>query len=163
MAVSPEEIQEKLEKWLSDEGYSITKGKENNNLFSYAFTLKGSPTFTVLQPKAKKDSIAVATSLALGLEESKFQKMPEKEKEEMLWNLKMLLLRSGCNYIFSPPGKPFNIQFYKAVYYDGLSKNSFFEAVDIVLRAFLIALMTLQQKGFGVKPPEERKSTDYVS
>jgi len=146
-----------------EEGYSISKGKEDNKLFSYTFTLKGAPTFTVLQPKAKKDSIAVATGLALGPEESKFQKMPEKEKEEMLWDLRVLLLRSGCSFIFSPLGKPFNIQFYKPIYYDGLSKNSFFEAVNSVQSVFLIALMIFRKKGIGVKPPEERKSTDYVS
>jgi hypothetical protein len=164
MSRSVEEVQQKVEKWLLDENFNINKNKDEKSFFSYNAARANLPILVILQPKMNKDSIVIACLISFGEGElEKVAKMPVEEKEEMFWNLRMLLLQCGCRFVFVPSLEIFKfIQISEKIYYDGLSKNSFFQTVNKVTDAALVVIFTFQRK-LGVKPQQERIEPKYVS
>jgi hypothetical protein len=147
------EVGKTIEEWLDDEGFSVWKLADKKTSFSFKMTRDESPPLLVLQPQSKSDSLLVTTDVRLTDEDQeKLSSMPEKEKEFMLFDLKMVLLSTECRCQFTPSSKSWNlIRVSKPVFYDGLTKDRFFETVDTVTRAASLVILTFQWK-FGVTP-----------
>jgi len=143
-----EGVGKRIEKWLIDEAFQISKVADENAYFSYKVTKDGGMTLSVLQPQNKTDSILVVGDISLTDEDQKkLATIPEKERRVMLSDLTMDLLTTQCRWQFIPPTEAWEtIRVLRPIFYDGLSKDRFFETVDIVMRAVLSVIFALQRK-----------------
>lgn len=161
MSQETKDIEEKIRKWLLDEGYDVKKINDPKSHFSYGFTRIRDLHFFVLQLKNKIDSIVVFIFLGFGKEGSiTLSNMSSDEREEIRGKIIVNLATIGCQYAFLPKETPDRVRLSKTIYYDGLSKHNFFETVDIVRRGFLIVSSTIR-KELGV-PTKETKSNRYI-
>ena len=88
--------------------------------------------------------------------------MQNKERQTFLWNLRKELLSANCGFQFSPNLESFTtIQINKPIYYDGLSKNKFFETVQSIIYNLLLIIWSLQHE-LGISP-DKQKDTSYVA
>jgi hypothetical protein len=147
------DVGKKIETWLGDEGFNVWKFAGENSRFSFKTTRDECPPLLVLQPQSKADSLLVTCDVRLTDEgREKLQALPKREREFMLFDLKMVLLSTECHCQFIPSSGSWKaIRVSKPVFYDGLSKDRFFETMDTVARAVSLILLTFQWK-FGVTP-----------
>ncbi len=143
----------KIEKWLGDEGFNTWKSAEDNSHFSYKATRDDCQPLLVFQPQSKTDSFQVAGDMKLTREsQNKLREIPEKQRRFMLFDFKMALLSTECHWQFTPSPESWKtVRVSKTVFYDGLSKDRFFETVDAVTRAMSVVILTFQWK-FNVTP-----------
>jgi hypothetical protein len=147
------EVGERLEEWLEAEGFNVWKFADDDSRFSFKVTRDECPPLLVLQPQSKVDSLLVRCDVRLADKgQEKLLALPEKEREFMLFDLRMVLLSTECRCQFVPSSRSWKaIRVSKPVFYDGLTKDRFFETVDTVARAVSLVTLTFQWK-FGVTP-----------
>jgi len=137
-----EEVGKRIEKWLVDEEFSVSSVADENAHFFYKVTKDGGVTLSVLQRQNKTDSILIVSDVSLTDEDQKkLAPMPEKDRRSMLLDIRMDLLSTEWK----------TIRVSKSIFYDGLSKDRFFETMDIVMRAVLLIVFTFQRK-FDITP-----------
>jgi len=148
-----EDVEGTVEEWLKAEGFSVWKLADDDSLFSFKATRDECSPLLVLQPQSKGDSLLVTCDVRLADQgQKKLSTLPEKEREFMLYDLRMVLLSTECRCHFVPSAKAWNaIRISKPVFYDGLTKDRFFETMDTVARAVSAVILTFQWK-FGVTP-----------
>ena len=129
-------VRERIENWLTDEEFSIWKFGDMDSRFSYKVSRNDCLPLSILQPQSKNDSIMIVSDIRLTDEDQKkLMKIPEKERKFMLFDFRMLMLSTGCQWQFLPSQESWKtIRVSKALFYDGLSKHKFFETVDVVHR-----------------------------
>lgn len=147
-----EAVRQQIEQWLGDEGFKIWKFPAKDAHFSYKVARgEGSPLL-IWQPRDKADSIQVSSDVRLAVDDQvKLEAVHERE-QFLLFDLKMVLLSTACNWQFIPSFENWRtLRLSKAVFYDGLSKDRFFETVDLVARAVSTVMVTFQWK-FDITP-----------
>lgn len=146
-------VKKKIEKWLLDEGFTVWEFADEDSHFAYKANRDDCLPLSIFQPQNKNDSILVVGDIRLSEEsQEKLLAVPEEERKFMLYEFRMVLLSTECRWRFVPPSESWkSIQISKAIFYDGLSKDRFFETVDIVTRAISSTLLAFQWK-FGVVP-----------
>jgi hypothetical protein len=148
-----EEVGKRIEKWLVDEEFRVSSVADENARFFYKVTKDGGVTLSVLQRQNKTDSILIVGDVSLTDEDQKkLATIPEKDRRSMLLDIRMDLLSTKCRWQFIPPTQSWKtIRVSKSIFYDGLSKDRFFETMDIVMRAVLLIVFTFQRK-FDITP-----------
>lgn len=142
-------VKKKILKWLQEEKYEIEqlddKDKKCYFKFSVGRTSKG-PRFLILQPNHRTDSLAFILPLTMGKKEKKaFENTSTEERENLIDKLRINVALSGTGSIlnFHPNPKSFrSINLTKFVYYDGLSKDRFFETIEVLLNLEVMVLLT---------------------
>jgi hypothetical protein len=143
----------RVAKWLFDEGFSVWEFADEESHFSYKANRDEYLPLSIFQPHDKTDSILVAGDVRLSEEsQRKLSAVSEEERKFMLYEFKMVLLSTECRWQLIPSSECWKaIRISKAVFYDGLSKDRFFEALDVVTRAMSSVILAFQWK-FGVTP-----------
>ncbi len=146
-------VQKRIEKWLLDEGFSVWEFADDDSHFSYKANRDDLLPLSIFQPQNKNDSIIVVGDIRLSEEsQKKLSAVSEEERKFMLYEFKMVLLSTECRWQLSPSPESWKaIRVSKSVFYDGLSKDRFFETVNVVTRAISSVILAFQWK-FGVTP-----------
>jgi len=143
-----EKVQEQLERWLAEEGFTIEKRLDGNSSFRYWVTRTGSPKFSVLQPINKSDIILIESAVTFDGHEEVFSAIADQTRR-LSWELQSHLLSIGFYYKIQPPdsqsNKPGAIFFAKPIYYDGLSKDRFLEATHQTMNTVVFVILTVQR------------------
>jgi hypothetical protein len=118
--VQTNEVGKKIETWLGDEGFSVWRFAGERARFSFKTTRDECPPLLVLQPQSKADSLLVTCDVRFTDEgREKLLALPEKEREFMLFDLKMVLLSTECRCQFMPSSESWKaIRISKPVLYD---------------------------------------------
>lgn len=145
-------IQKRIEKWLHDEGFAVWEFDDDGSRFSYKANRDDSLPLSIFQPEDKNDSILVVGDIRLSEESQRKLSATPEERRFMLYEFRMVLLSTECRWQFIPSSESWKaIRISKAIFYDGLSKDRFFETLDIVTRAVSSVMLAFQWK-FGVTP-----------
>ena len=149
---SVDEVEERLEEWLRDEGFELWKIPDKDSEFSYKVSQEDGHPLVVLQPGTKTDSVQVVGEIRLDKKNhEKLLAIPEKEKGFLLFDLRMGLLSTGCRWEFLPSLESWKtLQLSKAIFFDGFSKDRFFEIMETVNRAVALVRLSLEWK-FDIK------------
>ena len=142
-------VKKKILRWLLDEKYDVKelddKEKKYYFRFSVSRTSKG-PGFLIVQPKYRSDSLVFLLPLIMGKKEKRaFETLSKEEREDLISKLRINVALSGTGSIlnFHPNPKSFeSIHLAKFVYYDGLSKDRFFEIIEVLLNLEAMVLFT---------------------
>jgi len=147
-----DEVAKKVRDWLVEDG--IYKDKVADATADYHFVAEFPPNsrryIDVIFPKNRDDMVVVAAGVKLSEEHYRSLISLSKEKrEELLWEIrfKLLFLETGFQILPSSED-PRIFQFNRELYFDGLNKNVFMDAVKQVYRCMLFIIWTMQ-KLFG--------------
>lgn len=147
------EFQERIAEWLGDEGFNLWKFPDEDAHFSYKVSRGDSHPLVVRQLKNQTDSIQIAGDVRVNAaNQNKLQTIPDNEKRFLLFDFRMVLLSTGCRWQFLPSPESWEtLHISKTVFYDGLTKDRFFEVLEVVTRAMSLVILTLEWK-FNVTP-----------
>lgn len=142
--------QERIRNWLLDEGFKIQEIRDPICVFNFLVMDHAERFFQVSQYRTRKDQVGILASVGLAAEgKAKFDALEESKQIEFFWKLRFALLNIGVGaYGLLPPlGK---ITLETSIYYDGLTKDHFFERVALVQRAsLLVTWMCMYEIGGG--------------
>jgi len=144
-----ENVEEKIQRWLRQEGFEVKKTGKGNSGFRYLVAKNRLPKFSVVQPKNKSDCIVVESGIDFGgIDTPGLTKIFDRN-QQLSWELRLHLTSKGFLYKIQPPNPHFNnpggIIFAKLVYYDELSKAKFLDTVFRVVNTAIFTILTLQR------------------
>lgn len=142
-------VEEKIERWLGQEGFDVRKTGGGNSVFRYLAAKNRLPKFSVGQPKNKSDCIVVESGIGFdGIDTAGLTKIFS-QNQNVSWELRLHLTSKGFFYKIHPPNPQANsrggIIFAKLVYYDELSKAKFLDTVFQVVNTAIFIILTLQR------------------
>ena len=147
-----DEVARKVRDWLVDEG--IYKDKIADENADYHFIAEMPPNsrqfVDVVFPKNRDDMIVIASGVKLSDEHYRsLMGLGEQKREEILWEIRFRLLFLETGFQILPSAQdPQIFQFTREVYFDGLNKNLFMDALKQVHRCKLF-IIWMMQKNFG--------------
>jgi len=148
-----DEVARKVREWLVDEG--IYKDKVADENADYHYIVETPPNsrqyIDVVFPKNRDDMIVIASGIKLSNEHyrSLMSLNPEK-RNELLWEMRFTLLFLPTGFQILPNvNNPQLFQFTRELYFDGLTKNLFMDAVKQVHRCKLYVIWMMQKISGG--------------
>lgn len=152
-------MENKIQKWLVDEGYFNKKIPDENSNFHFLLNYPEGHILDLIQPLNKKDMVVIGCATNVSPEHvMQIQKLSDKEKEEFLWDFKFCLNNFLVDFQLEHPDnvlKSYVIS--DELYEDGLTKNNLILSLKKVFRAKLQGLWKIQ-KNFGTNEIESKQS-----
>lgn len=161
-------IEEKIQRWLWEEGFEARKIWGDNSKFRYLVTKNRLPKFLVGQPKSKSDCLVVESGIGFGGVGKAILAKIFDRNQSLSWELRLHLASRGFFFRMQPPGqhsdKTGGIILAKLIYYDELSKSKFLDNVFQVLNITIFTILTLRRHLItsATKLTEERNSLPYL-
>ncbi len=152
-------MENKIQKWLADEGYFNKKIPDENSNFHFLLNYPEGHILDLIQPLNKKDMVVIGCATNVSPEHvSQIQKLSDKEKEEFLWDFKFSLNNFLVDFQLEHPDNVLNSYVISdELYEDGLTKNNLILSLKKVFRAKLQGLWKIQ-KNFGTNEIEAKQS-----
>ena len=145
-------IQAKVQSWLIEEGYKVSKEDNPKTYFTITAEHASGMHIGVSQGLDSKDRLTIEGGVEVPAD--KFRQLPEKERLDLLWELRYDLVTNDLMFAMLPSGQlPDKIILLKNIWYDGLSKNSFMNAAQKVVEGKLMTVWRFQQK-LGAPEPK---------
>jgi hypothetical protein len=145
-------VAKKVREWLVEEG--IYKDKVADDAADYHFVAEIPPNsrqfVDVIFPKNRDDMVIIASGVKLSDEHYRaLMSMGEEKRENLLWDMRFQLLFLEAGFQILPNVKePQLFQFTRELYFDGLNKNVFMDAMKQIYRCKLFVIWTMQ-RSFG--------------
>ncbi len=151
---TPNEVKEIIRKWLVDNEHSIKELKADDTTFQFEIDHPvGQQTKQIIvQPKKVPDLILVVTSVTVSPEHlSGLQKMKPKARESFLNELgkELIFKENQFEFKLNPNGILSNVVFTYPIYFDGLSKNKLYTALDRNFKSLFYLSVVLTEKVGG--------------
>jgi hypothetical protein len=157
-------IQDKIQKWLADEGYFRQKVPDENSNFHFIINYPEGHVIDVIQPKGKEDLIVIGCATNVSPEHlTQMKKMNSEDREEFIWEFRFAL--NGLLVDFQIQHPENILQSYvvsSEIYEDGLNKDRLISSVKNVFRAKLQGLWKIQQKFGEVEKDSSPSDSMYV-
>lgn len=157
-------IQDKIQKWLADEGYFRQKVPDENSNFHFIINYPEGHVIDVIQPKGKEDLIVIGCATNVSPEHlSQMKKMNSEDREDFIWEFRFAL--NGLLVDFQIQHPENILQSYvvsSEIYEDGLNKDRLISSVKNVFRAKLQGLWKIQQKFGEVEKDSSPSDSMYV-
>lgn len=157
-------IQDKIQKWLADEGYFRQKVPDENSNFHFIINYPESHVIDIIQPKGKEDMIVIGCATNVSPEHlSQMKKMNSEDRENFIWEFRFAL--NGLLVDFQIQHPENILQSYVVsteIYEDGLNKDRLISSVKNVFRAKLQGLWKIQQKFGEVEKESSPSDSMYV-
>jgi hypothetical protein len=157
-------IQDKIQKWLADEGYFRQKVPDENSNFHFIINYPEGHVIDVIQPKGKEDLIVIGCATNVSPEHlTQMKKMNSEDREDFIWEFRFAL--NGLLVDFQIQHPENILQSYvvsSEIYEDGLNKDRLISSVKNVFRAKLQGLWKIQQKFGEVEKDSSPSDSMYV-
>lgn len=152
-------IEDKVQKWLSDEGFFRQKVTDDNTNFHFIINYPEGHVLDVIQPKGKDDLIVIGCATNISPEhQSKIRKLKNREKEVFMWDFRFLLNSQFVDFQLQHPDNVLqNFVITDEIFEDGLSKDRLISTVKKIFRAKLQGIWKIQ-KEFGVYNESEKNT-----
>ena len=147
MIKSPEKAEKRIKKWLREEGHYKKKIISDKLYFHFwAGMPESSELFDIFQPKDRKDSIVIATSIKFNRElRTLYKRLTKDEKDSLLLDLHMTLLQRDIEYSMMSGEIPLGIRLFRIIYYDALKKNELMKELMRIFRTTILINLKLDQ------------------
>lgn len=149
-----QELKDKVQKWLTEEGWTLQEAPAQDFFWAFVASNPSGLKINVAQPNGRSDQFIVRVGCDIHDAQSHLAKLPQKELDEFIWDLRFELLRSEVE--FDGLDMPLQrVSISRTIYSDGLSKNSFAETLGKVLRGVMVVIWMLRRK-FGDSIPTSK-------
>ena len=127
-----EEVEKTIKQWLVDEGYNVQLHTDPNAFFNYEIT-KSNIQLNIGQNIESKDNIIIKGTIVFKPNEQAMLRYL-KIKRELLYDLEVVFTLANIEFSPKPNWKTEeftieDIQLSKAIYYDALTQQTFFDAL----------------------------------
>lgn len=157
-------IQDKIQKWLADEGFFRQKVPDENANFHFIINYPEGHVIDVIQPKGKDDMVVIGCATNVSPEHlSQINKMNMDDREEFIWEFRFAINNLMVDFQIQHPDNV--LQSYVVsteIYEDGLTKDRLISSVKSVFRAKLQGLWKIQQKFGEVDKESAHSDSMYV-
>ncbi len=148
---SPEEAKETIKKWVSNSEHSVREIKADDATFDFEIDYPvGQQTKQhIIQPKKVSDLIVVVNSIAISPEHTAgLQKMKPNVFQTLLNKMgkEFVLKENQYEFQFNPNGILASVVFTYPIFFDGLSKNNLYRALDCNFKSFVFLSMMLTEQ-----------------
>lgn len=153
-------VRVKLEQWLTEEGYVTKALKDAQTHFTFAVEHRLGIILTVGQLLKNKDRITIIGTLDISDEDQKkLREIPEKQRNDFLWDLKFALLSNDIPFeMLANNLIPYRILVTQAIWYDGLTKDRFMQTIHRAIKAVVMVLWKFDQLSGAPAPKQEPSS-----
>ena len=165
--LDPKLVQDLIRQWLYEEEFKIQSITDPKAHFNILAEDKYNKKVNIAQPKIRKDQITInAAAKLLESQKEELVKMDEQERNKLFWQMRLSLINKNVG--FSPIKLPLDhVRISQGIYYDGLTKDAFFQRMFVVRRTLLL-VMWMIERALGVGEPSEilqdfEESLFYVS
>jgi len=144
-------IENRIQKWLSDEGLFRQKVPDENTNFHFIINYPEGHVLDVIQPKGKEDMILIACATNVSPEhQAEIRKLSAKKRENFIWDLRFLLNNQLVDFQLQHPENILqNFVITEEIFEDGLSKDRLISTVKKIFRAKLQGIWKIQME-FGI-------------
>lgn len=155
-----QEVKNKVYEWLKEEGLSPEELSDPNSYFNFGITI-GDNSFNIVQKIDSNDSIFIGTNLVLSNEQtSSLTNISDDKKQEMVWGLRMSLIRNKDLLEFNVrPDPPQDIQEVylssRRIFYDGLIKNALINLIHSLYKTIKEVIWIFEYYTENTKPKED--------
>lgn len=158
-------IEDKVQKWLSDEGIFRQKVSDDNSNFHFVINYPEGHVMDVFEPKGKNDLIVVGCATNVSPEHlSEIKKLSKEKKENFIWDLRFLMNAQPVDFQFQHPEnilQSFIIS--TEIFEDGLTKDRLISSIKMVFRAKLQCVWKIQREfGHGEEKRDISSDSMYV-
>jgi len=156
-------IENKVQKWLSDEGFFRQKIPDDNTNFHFIINYPDDHVMDVIQPKGKEDLIVLGCATHVSPEHvSKISSLSDEKREDFIWDFRFLLNDHFVDFQLDHPNNILqSFVITEEIYEDGLSKDRLISTVKKIFRAKLQGIWKIQRK-FGVTEEEQNIPRDNM-
>ncbi|WP_414469983.1 DUF2299 domain-containing protein [Methanobacterium sp. ACI-7] len=153
-------IENRIQKWLSDEGLFRQKVPDDNANFHFIINYPEDHVLDVVQPKGKDDMILIACATNVSPEhQTELKKLSNEKREEFMWDFRFLLNNHFVDFqLHHPENILQSFLITDEIFEDGLSKDRLISTVKKIFRAKLQGIWKIQMD-FGVH--EERSNSPH--
>lgn len=144
-------IENKVQKWLSEEGFFRQKVPDDNANFHFIINYPEGHVLDVLQPKGKDDMILLACATNVSPEhQTEIRLLDFEKREKFLWEFRFLLNNQFVDFQLQHPENVLQgFLVTDEIFEDGLSKDRLISSVKKIFRAKLQGIWKIQ-KEFGM-------------
>ena len=144
-------IENKVQKWLSDEGLFRQKVSDENTNFHFVINYPEGHVLDVIQPKGKEDMVLVACATNVSPEhQTEIKKLSSKKRENFIWDIRFLLNNQFVDFQIQHPDNILqNFVITEEIFEDGLNKDRLISTVKKIFRAKLQGIWKIQME-FGM-------------
>jgi len=151
MVLDVDSAKKRIHKWLREAKFVIEEIDDKKSYFRFAIRVtKKAPVFFVIQQKQRSDGVTILFPIHCDKRMKEgFESMGEESRSDLISRLRVNVAISGTGSVLKlwpNPKSLDSINLYKVIYYDGLSKDRFFEIVNILRNLFVMILTTLSRE-----------------
>jgi len=143
------EIAKKIKKWLAEEGFQASKVQDTNTDFHFQIQ---NPNMSIIIDKRKIDCVTLVTYMGFPEIDQRMLSYLSKEGKKFFWNLEYALNQLNVMYNIHPSIEEVErIDITKIIYFDGLTKHTFFSSLFDIQRGMHcvnIQYQWLSEQGF---------------
>lgn len=152
-------IEDKVQKWLSDEGLFRQKVTDDNTNFHFMINYPEGHVMDVIQPKGKDDLIVVGCATNISPEhQSQIRKLKNTKRESFMWDFRFILNNQFVDFQMQHPENVLqSFVITDEIFEDGLNKDRLISTVKKIFRAKLQGIWKIQEK-FGVYDESEKNT-----
>lgn len=144
-----DDVMRKVKSWLIEDGLYKDKLIDDNADYHYitVFPAESQQIVDVIHPKQLTDMIVIGSGISLSDEHYKALKStPKPEKDKFLWDLRYQLLFRDSEFYMLPSAEDLReFRFARPLYFDGLTKNAFMEALRENFKCKLFVIWKIDQ------------------
>lgn len=140
------QVKNKIEKWLLEEDFKIKTDTETRNLFTLLVEDPRGIRSVILQPLTALDKVVIGITTKIDDKQmAKIEQMDNADRENFFWEIASGLLSLQVNFTsLTFPFKEMRVS--SEIYFDGVTKNSFFNTYDKVRRGVAFILLAFRNK-----------------
>jgi hypothetical protein len=144
-------IENKVQKWFSDEGLFRQKIPDDNTNFHFMINYPEGHVLDVIQPKGKNDMVLIACATNVSPEhQTEIRKLNTEKREKFMWEFRFLLNNQFVDFQLQHPENVLqSFLITDEIFEDGLSKDRLISSVKKIFRAKLQGIWKIQME-FGV-------------
>jgi len=160
---NPTDLGHTIKDWLVAEGLKASNQADPNAIFKLLINHPAEVPVQIWQEIGWKDKIMIMSTINFDTPAlQKFETLPEDLRNDVLWQIRFLLIAHGVTFKFQPPKAswPQQIQVSKILYYDGVTKDRFMEWVLKAVEAVLLISWTVTR---GLRFDKQKGPPTYTT
>lgn len=161
--VEMKNLENKIQKWLSDEGLFRQKVPDENSNFHFLIHYPEGHVMDVIQPKGKMDMVIIGCATNVSKEHlDEMNKMSLKDREDFIWDFRFSLNNYSVDFQIQHPQNVLNnFIVTKEIFEDGLTKDKLISTIKKIFRAKIQGVWRIQKK-FGVHEKDGKGASDSM-
>jgi hypothetical protein len=141
VAEASHKIHKRIRTWLDEEGWHVNNVPIPPDSFNIVATHQDGRAINIIQAKMEQDSIAISLKWSRDRVQQLIGTLTDAEVNGLMWNIYRDVSLMGVD-IYEPVEPAISMILRTHLYFDGMTKDSLMQRVQLVNRAYALAMRT---------------------